>query len=293
MNSGIAYRCPLPDVQFETEWAAIKIDQGVKDRLLAQSMLALTVRRSVPFDAAPLHGLIVLAGVPGTGKTTLARGLATKVASMLPGQKVTFLQIDPHGLASASLGKSQQQVTTLFTQTIPEAGMGGVAVVLLDEVETLAADRRRMSLEANPVDVHRATDAVLAGLDLLTRTHKNILLIATTNYPQAVDAAFLSRADLIETIPPPNAEARAEIIRDTLDALARQWPKVANLGHDMALFVTASNGMDGRRLRKAVVGALAGSLATARDPNLVTSQQLLAAIKAAAQAGKEVGREAA
>lgn len=61
----------------------------------------------------------------------------------------------------------------------------------------------------------------------------------------------------------------------------------------MALFVTASNGMDGRRLRKAVVGALAGSLATARDPNLVTSQQLLAAIKAAAQAGKEVGREAA
>ena len=293
MNSGIAYRCPLPDVQFETAWAAIKIDQGVKDRLLAQSMLALTVRRSVPFDAAPLHGLIVLAGVPGTGKTTLARGLATKVASMLPGQKVTFLQIDPHGLASASLGKSQQQVTTLFTQTIPEAGMGGVAVVLLDEVETLAAARRRMSLEANPVDVHRATDAVLAGLDLLTRTHKNILLIATTNYPQAVDAAFLSRADLIETIPPPNAEARAEIIRDTLDALARQWPKVANLGHDMALFVTASNGMDGRRLRKAVVGALAGSLATARDPNLVTSQQLLAAIKAAAQAGKEVGREAA
>ena len=293
MNSGIAYRCPLPDVQFETAWAAIKIDQGVKDRLLAQSMLALTVRRSVPFDAAPLHGLIVLAGVPGTGKTTLARGLATKVASMLPGQKVTFLQIDPHGLASASLGKSQQQVTTLFTQTIPEAGMGGVAVVLLDEVETLAADRRRMSLEANPVDVHRATDAVLAGLDLLTRTHKNILLIATTNYPQAVDAAFLSRADLIETIPPPNAEARAEIIRDTLDALARQWPKVANLGHDMALFVTAANGMDGRRLRKAVVGALAGSLATARDPNLVTSQQLLAAIKAAAPAGKEVGREAA
>ncbi|MBX9614761.1 MAG: AAA family ATPase [Caulobacteraceae bacterium] len=293
MNSGIAYRCPLPDVQFETAWAAIKIDQGVKDRLLAQSMLALTVRRSVPFDAAPLHGLIVLAGIPGTGKTTLARGLATKVASMLPGQKVTFLQIDPHGLASASLGKSQQQVTTLFTQTIPEAGMGGVAVVLLDEVETLAADRRRMSLEANPVDVHRATDAVLAGLDLLTRTHKNILLIATTNYPQAVDAAFLSRADLIETIPPPNAEARAEIIRDTLDALARQWPKVAGLGRDMALFVTASNGMDGRRLRKAVVGALAGSLATARDPNLVTSQQLLAAIKAAAQAGKEVGREAA
>lgn len=101
---------------------------------------------------------------------------------MLRPSKVNFLQIDPHGLASASLGKSQQQVGTLFNQTIPEAGMGGFAVVLLDEVETLAADRKKMSLEANPVDVHRATDAVLASLDLLTQKHRNILLIATTNY---------------------------------------------------------------------------------------------------------------
>ena len=293
MSSGIAYRCTLPDPAFESAWDSIKMDKTVKDRLVAQAMLALTVRRSVSFDVAPLHGLIVLAGVPGTGKTTLARGLATKVAAMLSPAKVNFIQVDPHGLASASLGKSQQQVTTLFNQTIPEAGMGGFAVVLLDEVETLAADRKKMSLEANPVDVHRATDAVLASLDLLTRQHKNVLLIATTNYPQAVDSAFLSRADLIEYIPPPNNEARSEIIRDTLEGLGRKWPSIRNLANDMSLFVTASSGMDGRRLRKAVVSALAGSLATARDPNLVTSQQVLAAIKASAQANKEVGREAA
>lgn len=293
MSSGVAYRCTLPDTAFESAWDSIKMDQTVKDRLIAQAMLALTVRRSVSFDIAPLHGLMVLAGPPGTGKTTLARGLATKVAAMLRPSKVNFLQIDPHSLASASLGKSQQQVGALFKQTIPEAGMGGFAVVLLDEVETLAADRKKMSLEANPVDVHRATDAVLASLDLLTQQHRNILLVATTNYPQAVDDAFLSRADLIEYIPPPNAEARAEIIRDTLEGLGRQWPAIAGLARDMSLFVSASNGMDGRRLRKAVVSALAGSLATARDPSLLSSQQILSALKAAAHAGKEVGREAA
>ncbi|MDB5430768.1 MAG: ATPase [Caulobacter sp.] len=293
MSSGIAHRCALPDASFEEAWQSIKIAESVKTRLLAQSILALTLRPAVPFETAPLHGLIVLAGDPGTGKTTLARGLASRVAAMIKGPKVTFLQIDPHGLASAALGKSQQQVTTLFQQTIPEAGMGGLAVVLLDEVETLAADRRRMSLEANPVDVHRATDAVLAGLDLLTRTHKNILLVATTNYPQAVDPAFMSRADLVEMIPLPNAEARGEIIADTLRGLAKRWPRVADLTRDLTTFVAASDGLDGRRLRKAVVGAAAMSIETARDPGLTTSQQVLASIKAAGRSAKEAGREAA
>ena len=293
MTSGIAHRCTLPDASFEDAWQSIKIAEAVKTRLIAQSMLALTVRPLVPFDTAPLHGLIVLAGAPGTGKTTLARGLANRVAAMIKGQKVTFLQIDPHGLASAALGKSQQQVTTLFQQTIPEAGMGGIAVILLDEVETIAADRRRMSLEANPVDVHRATDAVLAGLDLLTRNHKNILLVATTNYPQAVDPAFMSRADLVEVIPSPNAEARGEIIADVLRGLAKRWPRVGDLVGDLSAFVAASDGLDGRRLRKAVVGAAALSIDTARDLGGLTSQQILSSIKAAVRSGKEVGREAA
>ena len=63
-----------------------------------------------------------------------------------------------------------------------ELAMDGVAIVLLDEVETLAVSRHRLSLEANPVDVHRATDAALAGMDRLTREHRNVLLIATTNF---------------------------------------------------------------------------------------------------------------
>jgi AAA+ superfamily predicted ATPase len=292
MSAGVAVQCTLPSSDFDAAWDAIKVSEALRERLLAQSMLSLTVRRAIPFDTAPLHGLIVLAGPPGTGKTTLARGLASRVAAMLKNEIVTFLQVDPHALASAALGKSQQQVTTLFQRTIPEAGLRGPAVILLDEVETLAADRRRMSLEANPVDVHRATDAVLAGLDQLTREHKHILLVATTNYPEAVDPAFLSRADLLEYMPLPNAEARAEIIIDTITALAAEWPKLAKLKRDIGSFVSASEGLDGRRLRKAIVGALGQTIDTARDPSLVTSQHMLAALRSSVRS-TEADREAA
>ena len=122
----------------------------------------------------PVHGLIVLADQPGTGKTTLARGLASQVATALKGGSASFLQIDLHALTSSSLGRSQKEVAKLFQQTIPENAASGPCMVLLDEVETLAPDRKRMSFEANPVDVHRATDAALAGLDLLARNHRNV-----------------------------------------------------------------------------------------------------------------------
>jgi AAA+ superfamily predicted ATPase len=67
-------------------------------------------------------------------------------------------------------------------------------------VETLAADRRKMSMEANPVDVHRATDAVLTQLDQLTAEYPQLLFLATSNFAGAIDEALLSRADLVVTI---------------------------------------------------------------------------------------------
>jgi pachytene checkpoint protein 2 len=275
----IADKSDLPNSDLARAWTAIKVPGPVRERLLAQSVLALQLRQRFPFESMPIHGLIVLSGPPGTGKTTLAQGLANAVAGVIKGAKARFVQIDPHALTSSALGRSQKEVAKLFHQVIPEFAADRPCIVLLDEVETLAPDRQRMSLEANPIDVHRATDAALAGLDLLTRKHRNVLLVATTNFPKAVDRALMSRADWIEDIGLPDAGARAQIIVDMLDQLASAWPHVAALKKQIGALVAASEGLDGRRLRKTIVSAAARSVETAQDLNKLKAEHVLATLE--------------
>lgn len=287
---GVVRRCRLPNDEFTPAWTSIKLAQGVHERLLAQSLLSLTVRQKLSFEAAPLHGLILLTGPPGTGKTTIARGLANQISKQLPGTKTTFVEIDPHALTSSALGRSQQAVAKLFEQTIPEVATDGAAIVLLDEVETIAVARHQLSLEANPIDVHRATDAALAGIDRLTRDHRNVLLIATTNFPKAVDRALLSRADHIEEIGLPTEAARREIISDTLKAIGCVWKSVRTLESDVDRLAIAADGLDGRRIRKEIFVAIGSNIETAKDPNKLTRTQIEAAFRQSLKTQKEMAQ---
>ena len=55
----------------------------------------------------------------------------------------------------------------LLQDTIPElAARRPHTVVLVDEVESFAVRRTSASFETNPVDVHRATDAVMLGIEV-------------------------------------------------------------------------------------------------------------------------------
>ncbi|MBX3582963.1 MAG: AAA family ATPase [Rhizobiaceae bacterium] len=272
----------LPDPALGALWDSIIVDVEMKSRLLSQAVLNFTMRGRVARTIIPLHGVIMLTGLPGTGKTSLARGLADRVAKSFPGGKFRLLEVEPHSLASAAHGKTQRAVTDLFAQSIAEAAAAGPTIVLLDEVETLAADRAKLSLEANPIDVHRATDAVLVQLDALAEDHPQLLIVATSNFPQAVDEAFMSRCDLILEIPLPDREACARIVKECLAGLAGVYPGIGKLVGSPQIndCAAACVGLDGRAIRKMVANALASDPQTAMNPERLTIAALLDAAKA-------------
>jgi SpoVK/Ycf46/Vps4 family AAA+-type ATPase len=280
LPKGIHAKTRLPDDDLGSLWDSIVVDPALKQQLLGQAVLNFTVRRRVPRSVLPLHGVILLVGPPGTGKTSLARGLAHRTALAFSSERFHLLEVDPHQLTSSDMGKTQRVVSDLFARAIAETAQHSHVVVLLDEVETLAADRSKMSLDANPVDIHRATDAVLVQLDQLAERHPNLLFIATSNFPQAIDRAFTSRCDLIVDVPLPGEAACLKMLSDTLEGLAKSYPSLARLESGLGLRDCARlcEGMDGRAIKKTIASALASSLQTALEPGHLTLEMLHDAI---------------
>jgi len=276
---GIASLTELPDPAWQERWDRIFVAPELKDRLLNYVLFSLRHRARIGGVGFPVHGLVVLAGPPGTGKTTLAGGLADRAAREL-GDPILFVDIDPHRFPSQMLGESQRAVSRLFERTLPDlARRGQPTIVLLDEVEALAVSRTGASLETNPVDVHRATDAVLAGIDHVSRGFPNVTFVATTNHAAGVDVAFLSRADLIEQIALPGVEALARILRDSLRELTPVEPIDGAALHALAS-ACADRGLDARQARKLVLRAASSSRDLALAPERVTLADVAAALRA-------------
>jgi pachytene checkpoint protein 2 len=289
----IVVNTTVPNARYADAWDSIIVPTSLKDRLLHAALLALQVRPRLSAEVTALHGLLLLHGAPGTGKTTLARGLAQEIAPITKGKRGRLIEVNPHGLMSAEHGQSQQKVFELLADHIPGLADDGLpTVVLLDEVESMAVARSAASLQANPADVHRATDAVLTALDSIAHEHPALIVVATSNFTEALDEAFKSRADVAIEVPLPDAEGVRAILERTLSDFGTAYPKIGALAADAALGTVARRlvGADGRRIRKLVTEALGRRRDTVLDPNKLTIRDLSEAAAEAVTAGEVPAR---
>jgi SpoVK/Ycf46/Vps4 family AAA+-type ATPase len=259
-RAGVTVTGALPDPDWADRWDRIVVEPALKQKLLSYCVFCLTQRSGTSMVGMPAHGLTLLSGPPGTGKTTLAHGLANETARFLRARgaadRVLFATVDPHSFPSEFLGESQRAVGKLFNETLPElAAQGQPLIVLLDEVESLAVSRSLASFDTNPVDVHRATNAVLTGIDALASQFSNVVCIATTNEASAIDSAFLSRVDVHVAFALPDESAAAEILTSTLAELQLDTDEFSGAVPGLAArCVTA--GLDARQIRKLVLEAM-------------------------------------
>ena len=150
-------------------------------------------------NATPPKG-ILLYGPPGTGKTLLAKAVATE-------SQANFISVKGPEFLSKWVGESEKAVR----ETFRKARQASPCVVFLDEIDSIAPVRGG-SHDSNVTE--RVVSQLLTEMDGLESLH-NVTVIAATNRPDMVDPGLLrpGRFDRLVLVPPPDLEARKEILR--------------------------------------------------------------------------------
>ncbi|MFG2037796.1 AAA family ATPase [Dactylosporangium sp. NPDC048998] len=155
---------------------------------------------------------VLLYGPPGCGKTFLVKAIAGT-------GKANVLSVKGAELLSKWVGESERAVRELFRR----AREAAPTLVFLDEVDALAPTRGQAT-DGGTTD--RVVAALLTELDGV-ESLRNVVVIGATNRPDLIDPALLrpGRLERLVFVPPPDADARAEILR----AAAKSVPLAADV----------------------------------------------------------------
>ena len=214
----------LPRRDFSGLWDSLVLETNIKDRLVDYAMSALRFSAAgVRDDIIRTNKMVLLHGPPGTGKTTLCRALAQRLAVRMSYlyENAVLVEIHTHSLFSKWFSESGKLVARLFEhieELVEESDT--LVVVLIDEVESLTSARTSALNGTEPGDAVRVVNAMLTQLDRLRR-HKNVLTLCTTNLVTAIDSAFIDRADIKAFVGLPPASARYKIFCSCMEELQR------------------------------------------------------------------------
>jgi SpoVK/Ycf46/Vps4 family AAA+-type ATPase len=183
-------------------------------------------------------GKLLFVGPPGTGKTSVARALARKLA--LPVVEVNLSMI-----TSQYLGETAKNVE----KTFEVAKRLAPCILFIDEFDFVAKTRDSDEHAA----IKRAVNTLLKNIDEVSLINDEVLLIGATNHPHQLDAAAWRRFDEIVNFPKPDRAMRADILR----VVTREMDIVDFDPQALAELTEGLTGSDLRLvLREAVLDAL-------------------------------------
>ncbi len=235
---------------------------AVKEQIRVKIIYPITHADMFAAYGRKVGGGILLYGPPGCGKTFIARATAGEV-------KAHFLSIGINDVLDMWIGNSERNLHDLFQQ----ARHHRPCVLFFDEVDALGASRSDMRQSAG----RHLVNQFLAEMDGVENDNEGLLILGATNAPWHVDGAFRrpGRFDRVLFVPPPDAEAREQILR-----LQMKDKPVDNI--DYSKVAAKTKEFSGADLQAIVDFAIESKLQAAirsGRPTPVSTSDLLAALK--------------
>ncbi|KAM5136533.1 vacuolar protein sorting-associated protein 4B isoform 2-T2 [Callospermophilus lateralis] len=185
------------------KWSDVAGLEGAKEALKEAVILPIKFPHLFTGKRTPWRG-ILLFGPPGTGKSYLAKAVATEANNS------TFFSISSSDLVSKWLGESEKLVKNLFQL----ARENKPSIIFIDEIDSLCGSRSENESEA----ARRIKTEFLVQMQGVGVDNDGILVLGATNIPWVLDSAIRRRFEKRIYIPLPEAHARAAMFKLHLGA---------------------------------------------------------------------------